>query len=450
MGVYLNRNFLLSYVASFISLFGSKLLMISYVAFVYGETGSATLASVVFAADWTANLFVGLLATRYIDRADARRTLILLNAVAAAFTLLFLVALSPDQFALAVGIVFARALLNSAVNAARVKALVQFFDEEQTDTYSTVFNSSLFLAIAAAGAVGSIALRFIDLSTIVLVDVGTFLLAAALFSLVRPNTRRIAAARRASAGVKENVFGNVRSAAVIIAHSPVISSAVFYIVLSVTVLQATYEVLITAVPELWFDMGRSGMAVFFTTEWLAVFAGVFVYQYLSRRGMVPERVQGRATVAVVGFAALMYAVLPLAQGSLGLALTVFVLLVFAGEIAWAHHYKRLIAHSPDAKVSSVVGLVTAVYYSLMALSGVVFSLGMDTLGVEWAIGLDVGVLVLLVAGWELIARRQRERLRAAGDAPDTDFVLAAGAAPARPLASVSAARPGRSTEEELA
>ncbi|MBT2364207.1 MFS transporter [Streptomyces sp. ISL-10] len=447
MGVYLNRNFLLSYVASFISLFGSKLLMISYVAFVYGETGSATLASAVFAADWIANLFVGLLATRYIDRADARRLLVALNVVAAAVTLLFLAALSPRMFPLAVGVVFARALLNSAVNAARVKALVQFFDEEQTDTYSTVFNSSLFLAIAAAGAVGSFVLSFVDLGTVVLLDVATFLLSAVLFALVRPNRQRIAATRRESAGVKENVVANLRSAAVVIARSPVISSAVFYIVLAVTALQATYEVLITAVPELWFGMGSSGMAVFFTAEWLAVFAGVFVYQYLSRRGKVPERLQGRLTVALIGFATLMYAVLPLAQGSLGPALAVFVLLVFAGEVVWAHQYKRLISHSPDSRVSSVVGLLTAVYYSLMAVSGFAFSRGMDTIGVEWSIGIDVAVIAVLVVGWEYAALRRRRR-----PAPGSAEPLVsrpATAVPARPLVSVSPAE-GRPMKEETA
>ncbi|MEV4334435.1 MFS transporter [Streptomyces sp. NPDC049597] len=448
MRVYLNRNFLLSYVASFVSLFGSKLLMISYVAFVYGETGSATLASAVFAADWIANLFVGLLATRYIDRADARRLLVLLNVVAAAVTLLFLSALSPRMFPLAVGVVFARALLGSAVNAARVKALVQFFDEEQTDTYSTVFNSSLFLAIAAAGAVGSFVLRFVDLRTVVLLDVATFLLSAVLFALVRPNRGRIEAARRESAGVTENVVANLRSAAVLIARSPVISSAFFYIVLAVTALQATYEVLITAVPELWFGMGPSGMAVFFTAEWLAVFAGVFVYQYLSRRGMVPEHLQARLTVALVGFAAVMYAVLPLTRGGLGPALAVFVLLVFAGEVVWAHQYKRLIAHSPDSRVSSVVGLLTAVYYSLMALSGFAFSLGMDTIGAEWAIGIDVAVIVLLVAGWEYAALRRRQRT--APGSPEPGASRPAGTLPARPLTSATAPAAGRPTKEETA
>ncbi|WP_251022030.1 MFS transporter [Streptomyces sp. ISL-10] len=409
MRVYLDRNFLLTYAASFISLFGSKLLMISYVAFVYGETGSATLASAVFAADWIANLFVGLLTTQYIDRADAKRLLLRLNLAAAAVTLVFLACLTPDQFPVAVSVIFVRALLNSAVNAARVKALVQFFDKQQTDIYSAVLNSSLFIAIAAAGAVGTIILNFTGMGTVVLIDVATFLVSAALFACVRPNRARIAEARAVAGAKRESAAQNVRSAARIIAATPAISTAVFYIVLAVTAFQATYEVLITAVPDLWFSLGESGTALFFTAESLAVIAGLFLYQYLSRRGLVPEHRQRLLNLAVTGFAVCMYAVLGSSRSSLALALTAFVAVVLAGEVVWAHQYKRLIAHTPEAKVSSVVGLMSAVGYSLMAVFGFVFSWGMDALGAEWAVALDLVLISLLVIGWEARAHRSGSR-----------------------------------------
>ncbi|MFB7667700.1 MFS transporter [Kitasatospora sp. NPDC056138] len=407
MGVYLNRNFLLSYAASFISLFGSKLLMISYVAFVFGETGSATLASAVFAADWIANLFVGLLASHRIDRSDARKLLLWLNLTAAAVTALFLACLSPDRFPVAVGVIFTRALLNSAVNTARVKALVQFFDREQTDLYSAVFNSSLFIAIAVAGAVGTFILHFVGMATVVVIDLSTFLIAAALFALVRPNTARIAEARSPEGG-RQGVAEGIRTAARIILRSPVVSSAVFYIVLSVSAFQATYEVLITAVPQLWFSMGESGTALFFTAESLAVIAGLFLYQYLSRRGLVPETRQRALNLAVAAAATLLYAALPLARGSLALTLAVFVGMVLGCEVIWAHQYKRLIAHTPDAKVSSVVGLLSAAGYSLMAVFGFAFSWAMDRLGSGWAIGLDLLLIALTVTGWELSQRTSRQ------------------------------------------
>ncbi|MGW0699731.1 MFS transporter [Streptomyces sp. NPDC002867] len=409
MRVYLDRNFLLTYAASFISLFGSKLLMISYVAFVYGETGSATLASAVFAADWVANLFVGLFTTHYIDRADARRLLLRLNLAAAAVTLLFLACLSPDQFPVAVAVIFVRALLNSAVNAARVKALVQFFDKRQTDLYSAVLNSSLFIAIAVAGAAGTVILRFVGMSTVVLIDVATFLVSAALFALVRPNRARIEEARRAAGDVREGVAAHVRSAARIIVRTPVVSTAVFYIVLTVTAFQATYLVLITAVPDLWFSLGEPGTAMFFTAESLAVIAGLFLYQYLSRRELVPETRQRRLNAAVTGFAVCMYAALPAARSSLVLALAAFVAMVLAVEMVWAHQYKRLIAHTPEAKVSAVVGLLSALGYSLMAVFGFVFSWVMDTLGAEWAVTLDLVLIALLVTGWEARAHRLGSR-----------------------------------------
>src|SRR4029079_17206857 len=89
MNEYRNRNFLLTYAASFISLFGSKLLMMSYVAYVYAASSSAALASIVFAAEWTCSLVVGLFGTRFIDRQNAKHLLIKLNAIAAVVTLSF-------------------------------------------------------------------------------------------------------------------------------------------------------------------------------------------------------------------------------------------------------------------------------------------------------------------------------------------------------------------------
>ncbi|WP_237320609.1 MFS transporter [Streptomyces sp. JJ36] len=435
MSVYLDRNFLLSYAASFISLFGSKLLMISYVAYVYGETGSATLASAVFAADWVANLFVGLLAASFIDRADARRLLLVLNVTAAAVTTAFLACLTPERFPLAVAVIFLRALLNSAVNTARVKGLVQFFDEEGTDTFSAVFNSSLFIAVAAAGAVGTVLLRFTGMVTVVLIDVATFLLATALFALVRPHRERTARARRAARRDARGPLAGVAGAVRLVRGDPVLGTAFFYIVLSVTAFQATYEVLISAMPELWFGLGEPGTALFFTAESVAVTAGVFAYQYLGRRGLVPEHRQRRLNLGTAVAATLLYAAVPLAQDSLTLTLLAFVAVVFGGELIWAHQYKRLIARTPDARISSVVGLLSAVGYSLMAVLGFAFSRAMDALGAEWAIALDLVLIALLVACWELGARRPS---RQGSSREDLGIP-----SPAAPSARVRPARSGR-------
>ncbi|MEV6778440.1 MFS transporter [Streptomyces syringium] len=407
MRVYLHRNFLLSFLASFISLFGTKLLMISYVAYVFKESGSATLAAIVFAADWVANLFIGLLGAQYIDRKNAKQLLIWLNVAAAAITLLFLGFTDPDLFVYAVLIIFARALLKSAVSNARVKALVQFFTKKETDTFSPVFNASFPLAMALAGAVGAFILEFVDFSVVVWVDAVAFLVAAGLMALVRPNQARLAESMKMAEGESKGSLQGVRSAFGIIKRSEPIASAVFYIVLSVTAFQATYESLITVIPKVWYGYGESGTALFFTFESISVIAGTFVYQYLNRRKVITDANSRTVNLAVAVAMTALYLAMPVFGNNIFLCIAAFSLMVLGGEVIWVHQFKEMIAHTPDAKVSSVVGLQTAIGYSLMAVFAFVFARGMDSLGVDRTVYLNIALTVALIAGWEFLRRGRR-------------------------------------------
>ncbi|GCB52714.1 MFS transporter [Streptomyces sp. NL15-2K] len=417
MSVYLHRNFLLSFLASFISLFGSKLLMISYAAYVFKESGSATLSAIVFAADWIANLFIGIFAAQYIDRQNAKVLLIRLNVAAAGTTLLFLGFLAPDMFVGAVVLVFVRSLLKSAVSNARVKALVQFFDERETDLYSPVFNSSLPLALALAGAVGVFILEFVGLTAVVLIDAVAFVVAAVLMRFVRPNQTRLdESLRTARASARRGSLSGARDALALMAREESIGTAVFYIVLSVTAFQATYESLITVIPEVWFHWGASGTALFFTFESISIMAGIFLYQFFNRRGHITPANETAVNLTAVAAATLCYLAMPFASGNIYLCVGLFSVMVLCGEVVWVHQFKLMIARTPDAQISAVVGVQTAIGYSLMAVFAFVFARGMDSIGIIPAIYADIALIVALVVGWELLRKQLRQRESADGRA----------------------------------
>ncbi|MFE1769251.1 MFS transporter [Streptomyces angustmyceticus] len=410
MSVYLRRNFLLSFLSSFISLFGSKLLMISYAAYVFKESGSATLSAVVFGADWIANLFVGVFAAQYIDRQNAKRLLVRLNVAAAAVTLLFLALLGPGMFAGAVVVIFVRSLLKSAVSNARVKALVQFFDERETEMYSPVFNSSLPLAMALAGAVGVFILKFVGFTAVVWIDATAFVVAAVLMLFVRPNKERLAESLKdARATGKRSSLSGARGALALMGRDETVATAVFYIVLSVTAFQATYESLITVIPEVWFRYGESGTALFFTFESVAIMVGIFGYQFFNRRGLITRDREKKVNMAAVLASTVCYLAMPMAQGNIYLCVALFSLMVLCGEVIWVHQFKLMIAHTPDSRVSSVVGVQTAIGYSLMAVFAFVFARGMDSIGIDRAVYADIALIVVLVIGWEIFRKRIRER-----------------------------------------
>jgi MFS family permease len=408
MRPYLNRNFLCMYFALFVSWFGSKLLMISYVAFIFQQTASASSSAIVFAVDWLTNLFAGLVVSHWIDRRNAKLIIVWLNVAAACVTLTFLGFTSAGGYLVAIGIIFVRGLLNSSVNTARVKALVQLFTKEETALYAPVINSSMPVATAIAGAVGILILNYTSFAVVILIDAGTFLLAALLVTFVRPDKDRTHASIDRDSAAKSGIAG-VLSAFPIIARNRNLAFAVFYIILSVTVLQATYETLVTVIPKLWFGQGPSGTAMFFTIEAIGAALALFVYQFFNQRGKIHAGNQHRVTVALTVAPLLCYLAMPAADGSLLLCCVLFVAMVMLTAALWAHTFKMMVTHAPEAKVAAVVGAQTAMGYSLMGVVALVFSAGLDTIGPKWTIVLDVAVGLLLVAGAELRSARGNRR-----------------------------------------
>jgi len=418
MNVYRNRNFLLSYAASFISLFGSKLLMMSYVAYIFEAKGSATYASIVFAAEWVTSLVIGLFGARHIDRMNAKHLLIGLNVIAAFVTLLFVNFTSPDLYSYAIAIIIARALLSHSINASRLKALVQFFTKEETNTFSPIFNSSLFIATALAGAVGIYILRFISFTTVIYIDAATFLAAAGLFILVRPNKQRLEESTQASQTAATGGLIHFKNAFSVIAKNTDLASSIFYIILTVTSFQATYEILITTIPQVWFKLGKSGTALFFMFESVFVTLGAFFYQYLNRRGHITQTNQRALNLATLAFATGTYLFIPTLKNHLYLCMFVFNVMVIAVELLWTHHFKQMIAHIPPAKIVAVTGLQTALGYSLMGVFAFTFSAGIDHFGIRTAMYLNILLLALLVGGWESLTKSRMNRAAASMEATE--------------------------------
>ncbi len=404
MSIYRNRNFLLTYIASFISLFGSKLLMMSYVAYIYQASESATLASMVFAAEWTSSLVIGLFVTRYIEGQNAKRLLVKLNIAAALATLSFALVTAPEHYKFALLVIFLRALISHAVSSARIKALVQLFSKEETDAFSPIFNSSLFIATALAGAVGIFIQTLVSFTTIVLVDAATFLLAAGLISMATPNAERLAESFAGAIPEKGNRFSHLREAFTTMANNRSLASAVFYIILSVTAFQATYELVMTTIPQIWFGLGRGGTALFFTFESVFVTAGSFFYQYLNRRGFINERNQATLNLLAIAAGASIYLLLPQIRGNLYATLVAFNVMVVAVELIWTHQFKQMISNSPASRIASVSGVQMAMGYSLMGVFAFSFSLAVDRWSVTSAIYMNVALIALLVCGWELLVR----------------------------------------------
>src|SRR5262249_40207838 len=149
---------------------------------------------------------------------------------------------------------------------------------------------------------------------------------------------------------------------------------------------------------------RSGTALFFTFESIFVTVGSFLYQFLSRRGLIADSSQHMFNLGTVAFAAVVYLMVPQFQHQLYLTLVVINVMVVAVELIWTHQFKRMIAHPASSQVAAVTGVQMAIGYTLMGVFAFLFSLMVDHWGTTNAIYVNVLLMTILVAGWEVLDR----------------------------------------------
>jgi MFS family permease len=200
------RNFALLWFGGLISFAGDWALIIALPVFVYDLTGSALATGVMFIAQTLPRLLFSPLAGVFVDRWDRRRTLVAANLAQAALLPLLLLVQSPSQLWMLYLVAFVQTAVSLFVQPAESALVPQLVGEERLLEANSLLAFNWELTRLVAPPIGGLLMGLLGLTSVVLFDSVSFLVAGILLALIKagaPPAGTLADSRLATPGSAE-------------------------------------------------------------------------------------------------------------------------------------------------------------------------------------------------------------------------------------------------------
>jgi MFS family permease len=178
------RNFALLWFGGLISFAGDWALIIALPVFIYDLTGSTLATGAMFIAQTLPRLLFGPLAGVFVDRWDRKYTLVAANLAQAAVLPLLLLVRSADLLWLLYLVAFAQTAVSLFVHPAESALVPRLVGEERLLSANSLLAFNWELTRLIAPPIGGLLMGLLGLSSIVLFDSISFLLAAILLALI--------------------------------------------------------------------------------------------------------------------------------------------------------------------------------------------------------------------------------------------------------------------------
>lgn len=186
-----NRNFALLWVGQLVSLAGDHTFGVALAFYVLQLTGSVLQTGLIFIIETLPAIFLGSLAGVFVDRWNRRWTMIISNMLQAGVLLLLLLVRSPSLIWLVYLVTLIQALV-SLFFAPAVRAFTPMLVEEKqllTANSLESFNDSVTRLVGPP--LGGALLAFSGLTSVVIIDAGSFLFAACTLILLVAPVRQV-------------------------------------------------------------------------------------------------------------------------------------------------------------------------------------------------------------------------------------------------------------------
>jgi MFS family permease len=184
-----HRDFALLWVAGFISVAGDFALIVALPLHAYALTGSAVATGGVFAATLIPSVLLGSIAGVFVDRWDRKRTMVVADLARAALLLPLLAVVSSDLLWLLFAVRAGTGIVGLFFDPAESALLPRLVGEEQLVTANALNALNNNLGRLIGPPVGGLLYATGGLPTVVVVDVGSFALSAALIAAIRTPAR---------------------------------------------------------------------------------------------------------------------------------------------------------------------------------------------------------------------------------------------------------------------
>jgi len=394
----LHPTFAAMWLAMFFSTVGSSTLMLAIAIRIYLDTGSALDASLVYAAQWLAPLFLAPLIVRLFGAVSPRTALVGCEtigiglAVAIGWCASFgIVVLLP--------LLVVRGVIDVAVKSGRLVALKASFEGDQLKSATSLNGTPYVIGLASAGLLASVLVPVWSIPSIALASSGCFAIAAVAYRFLRG---KAAVAPDRSAASARPSLRDLRPA---LAGDPRLGRRLALYLLVVATMQGYHTIARTVFPIAGLGMDASGPAWLQAVAIGGVLAGsILAAVCVGMRAYDDARVE---LVTALAYGLMLATWLP--QPPV-VAFAVYFLFMLVFEIAFLRLAGDIMAackveHAPSISVAMTI-------YSLGGMTLVTLAGGwLATAASLWWTCAAVaagGLAVLLVLGWERGARPRTE------------------------------------------
>ena len=410
------RDFALVWTASLISATGDWVLFIGLPIYVYQLTGSTLATSAMFVAELVPQIALGSVAGVFVDRWDRKRTMVVANLVLTVALLPLVFVRSADLVWIVYVVAFTESLLARFLRPAEAAMLPRLVEKRDLVAANSLGAFAANTARLVGPTVGGIVAGLYGLGAVAAVDSATFLIAAALVTLVRTSG---APDRAAIVDVSAVAAGRLRAfwREWVDGLSLVTRSRTIRVLFGLAALSSLGEGSFGVLFVVWVNRVIGGTALelgwFMTAQAVGGLVGGLVIVRITR-GMSPRQVLGAASVAFGLLDALLF-VSPLIRPELVVSLVVIGIVGIAGVAFMAGFNAILQTSVDDAYRGRVFGAIFATMAVLRLASTVIAGvLGGIVSPIPLLIAMQSGSYVVLgLAALGLLPReagRERENL----------------------------------------
>jgi MFS family permease len=181
-----NRNYTLLWTSQLISQIGNWALFAALPFYVFQLTGSVLATGVMFIVEVIPPILLGSAAGVFVDRWDRRWTMIGANAARGLLLLLLLTFRSAEMVWVVYVVAFFESVANLFFGPANNALLPQLVDEEELVSANSLDALGENVARIIGPAIGGALLAVAGLTAVALIDMGSYLVGAALIIFIHP------------------------------------------------------------------------------------------------------------------------------------------------------------------------------------------------------------------------------------------------------------------------
>ncbi|MGA2488815.1 MAG: MFS transporter [Anaerolineales bacterium] len=178
------RNFFLLWVGQFISVIGDWVLFIALPFYTYSLTGSVLATGAMFIVSTLPRLVLGSVAGVFVDRWDRKRTMIMADLLRVVLILMLLVVRSQDWLWLIYVSSFLESVVSQFFNPAKSAIIPLLVGEKDLLPANSLNGLSDALTRLLGSALGGLLMGWLGLSSVVMLDAGSFLFSALMITLI--------------------------------------------------------------------------------------------------------------------------------------------------------------------------------------------------------------------------------------------------------------------------